>query len=65
VFPEGGVCGETTLMCGARFFMVDRRRNGDELREEFSVLGSTGNVYTVVIDKKPSCNCKHPALPTV
>ncbi|KAH7889342.1 hypothetical protein F5I97DRAFT_1843539 [Phlebopus sp. FC_14] len=40
-----------------RFFMLDRRRNGSELREEFSVLGSTGNVYTVVIDKTPSCNC--------
>ncbi|KAL0951161.1 hypothetical protein HGRIS_007893 [Hohenbuehelia grisea] len=39
------------------FYMVDRRRNGNELREEFSVLGSTGNVYTVIIDKKPSCNC--------
>jgi hypothetical protein len=24
--------------------MVDRRRDADELREEFSVLGSTGNV---------------------
>lgn len=24
--------------------MVDRRRVGSELREEFSVLGSTGNV---------------------
>ncbi|KAI0647256.1 hypothetical protein C8Q79DRAFT_615946 [Trametes meyenii] len=40
-----------------RFFMIDRTRNGTELREEFSVLGSTGNVYTVVIDRKPSCNC--------
>lgn len=40
-----------------RFFMVDRKRNGDELREEFQVLGSTGNVYTVVIDKIPQCNC--------
>ncbi|KAI8989640.1 hypothetical protein BD414DRAFT_438713 [Trametes punicea] len=40
-----------------RFYMIDRRREGNELREEFSVLGSTGNVYTVVIDKKPSCNC--------
>ncbi|EIN06971.1 hypothetical protein PUNSTDRAFT_135671 [Punctularia strigosozonata HHB-11173 SS5] len=37
--------------------MVDRRREGEQLREEFSVLGSTGNVYTVVIDKEPSCNC--------
>ena len=24
--------------------MIDRNRNGDELKEEFSVLGSTGNV---------------------
>ncbi|TFY60316.1 hypothetical protein EVJ58_g5233 [Rhodofomes roseus] len=42
---------------GARFYMVDRQRNGDELKEEFSVLGSTGNVYTVIVDKTPSCNC--------
>ncbi|RDX56548.1 hypothetical protein OH76DRAFT_395626 [Lentinus brumalis] len=42
---------------GQRFYMIDRKREGTELREEFSVLGSTGNVYTVVIDKKPSCNC--------
>ncbi|KAI0673012.1 hypothetical protein C8Q78DRAFT_969499 [Trametes maxima] len=42
---------------GQRFFMIDRSRQGTELREEFSVLGSTGNVYTVVIEKKPSCNC--------
>ncbi|THH17412.1 hypothetical protein EW146_g3413 [Bondarzewia mesenterica] len=40
-----------------RFFMVDRKREGNALREEFSVLGSTGNVYTVIIDKKPSCSC--------
>ncbi|KIM36473.1 hypothetical protein M413DRAFT_31701 [Hebeloma cylindrosporum] len=40
-----------------RIFMIDRNRNGDELKEEFSVLGSTGNVYTVTIDHKPRCNC--------
>ena len=27
-----------------RFFMIDREREGNELKEEFSVLGSTGNV---------------------
>ena len=27
-----------------RFFMIDRRREGEELSEEFKVLGSTGNV---------------------
>ncbi|KAF9218206.1 hypothetical protein BS17DRAFT_762669 [Gyrodon lividus] len=39
------------------FFMIDRRQNDGELGEEFSVLGSTGNVYTVTIDKTPSCTC--------
>ncbi|KAF8632169.1 hypothetical protein AX17_004910 [Amanita inopinata Kibby_2008] len=40
-----------------RIFMIDRSRSEDELRETFSVLGSTGNVYSVVIDKLPRCNC--------
>ncbi|KAF8888914.1 hypothetical protein CPB84DRAFT_1684017, partial [Gymnopilus junonius] len=40
-----------------RMFLVDRRRNEGELREEFSILGSTGNVYTVMIDKMSRCNC--------
>ncbi|PPQ68076.1 hypothetical protein CVT24_002940 [Panaeolus cyanescens] len=40
-----------------RMFMIDRTRRDGELREEFSVLGSTGNVYTVTIDKLPRCNC--------
>ena len=43
-----------------RFFMVDRKRvdREGELREEFQVLGSTGNVYTVTIQKLPSCSCR-------
>ncbi|KAK7694044.1 hypothetical protein QCA50_003620 [Cerrena zonata] len=40
-----------------RMYMIDRSRNGDELKETFSVLGSTGNVYSVKVDKLPSCNC--------
>ncbi|KAF9053334.1 hypothetical protein BJ165DRAFT_1383751 [Panaeolus papilionaceus] len=40
-----------------RMFMIDRSRNDGELREEFSVLGSTGNVYTITIDHVPRCNC--------
>ncbi|KAJ7106984.1 hypothetical protein C8R44DRAFT_805057 [Mycena epipterygia] len=40
-----------------RFFMVDRKRVEGELKEEFQVLGSTGNIYTVTIEQKPSCNC--------
>lgn len=35
--------------------MLDRQRDG--LKEAFTVLGSTGNVYTVTIDKLPGCNC--------
>jgi hypothetical protein len=30
-----------------RFFMIDRKRVGGALREEFNVLGSTGNVSFV------------------
>ncbi|KAF8322452.1 hypothetical protein DL93DRAFT_2151694 [Clavulina sp. PMI_390] len=40
-----------------RFFLVDRQRNGEELREVFKVLGSTGNVYQVTINKLSSCDC--------
>lgn len=40
-----------------RFFMIDRQRNSEDLREVFKVLGSTGNVYTVTVDKLPSCDC--------
>ncbi|KAF9524458.1 hypothetical protein CPB83DRAFT_773736 [Crepidotus variabilis] len=40
-----------------RIFMIDRTRHGDDLREEYSILGSTGNVYTVTIDNLPRCNC--------
>ncbi|BGP40199.1 hypothetical protein JCM10449v2_004157 [Rhodotorula kratochvilovae] len=39
-----------------RFFCVERRRTG-ETSEEFKVLGSTGNRYTVRIDKIPDCDC--------
>ena len=42
------------------FFMIDRKREGTDLHEEFSVLGSTGNVYKVVIDRTPSCSCTWP-----
>lgn len=37
--------------------MVDRHREGNELKEVFKVLGSVGNVYTVTISHVPSCDC--------
>ncbi|GAA5953924.1 hypothetical protein JCM21900_003054 [Sporobolomyces salmonicolor] len=39
-----------------RFFCVARERTG-EISEEFKVLGSTGNAYTIKIGMTPSCNC--------
>lgn len=51
-----------------RFFLIDRKRvdadvyvNGEmkkELKEEFRVLGSTGNVYTVLISRWTKCDCE-------
>jgi hypothetical protein len=35
--------------------MIDRTRVPGQLCEEFSILGLTGNLYTV-IDHKPHCN---------
>ncbi|KAF9519645.1 hypothetical protein BS47DRAFT_1312253 [Hydnum rufescens UP504] len=40
-----------------RFFLVDRERQDQALSERFKILGSTGNVYDVVIDKLPVCTC--------
>ncbi|KAI0274748.1 hypothetical protein BC834DRAFT_9703 [Gloeopeniophorella convolvens] len=40
-----------------RFFMIDCKRENGELCEEFKVLGTTGNVYTVTVDKFPTCDC--------
>ena len=45
-----------------RMFALDRRRdisNADHPIETISLAGSTGNVYTITIDKVPSCNCPH------
>ncbi|CAG8475192.1 8084_t:CDS:2 [Diversispora eburnea] len=39
-----------------RMYMINRTEIND-LHQEFTVLGSIGNVYTVVITKVPSCSC--------
>ncbi|RIA88093.1 hypothetical protein C1645_806984 [Glomus cerebriforme] len=39
-----------------RIYMVSRTRV-NELRQEFAILGSTGNVYTVTITHLPDCTC--------
>eukprot|EP01135_Chromosphaera_perkinsii_P004479 Nk52_evm3s284 gene=Nk52_evmTU3s284 len=41
---------------GQKMYLVARNKDHD-LMEKFSILGSTGNVYTVCIDKIPNCDC--------
>ena len=38
-------------------FIIDRSRDGPENTETFQIAGTTGNIYTVTIDKLPSCTC--------
>lgn len=45
-----------------RMFALDRQRsndNPDHPSETISLAGTTGNVYTIIIDKVPSCDCPH------
>jgi hypothetical protein len=45
-----------------RMFVLDRKRdnsNEEHLVETISLAGTTGNVYTITVDKVPSCNCPH------
>ena len=45
-----------------RMFVLDRQRdftNPQEPKETVSLAGTTGNVYTITIDKLPSCDCPH------
>lgn len=45
-----------------RMFVLDRRRdtsNSDHPKETVSLAGTTGNVYTITVDKIPKCDCPH------
>jgi hypothetical protein len=45
-----------------RMFALDRVRTNDNPEhpsETISLAGTTGNVYTIVVDKVPSCDCPH------
>jgi hypothetical protein len=39
-----------------RLYLVHRQVD-DELKQTFAVLGSTGNVYAVVVGSQPACTC--------
>ncbi|KAF9078321.1 hypothetical protein BDP27DRAFT_1440792 [Rhodocollybia butyracea] len=40
-----------------RIYLIERSREGNALKEDFVVQGSTGNVYSVTIDNVPHCDC--------
>jgi len=46
-----------------RMFALDRRRDHDRTAdhpvETIALAGTTGNLYTIIIDKIPSCDCPH------
>ena len=45
-----------------RMFVLDRQRDEEHSEhpiETISLAGTTGNVYTITIDKVPSCDCPH------
>lgn len=44
-------------------FVIDRVRGGtvDIPSETLTIAGSTGNVYTIIIDQVPNCDCPHAA----
>ncbi|KAF3926325.1 hypothetical protein AA313_de0201325 [Arthrobotrys entomopaga] len=40
-----------------RMYCLGRERDEENLREVFTVAGSTGNLYTVTLQNIPTCNC--------
>lgn len=54
---------ETFRSCFGRMFVIDRVRGGDAEcpTETLTIVGTTGNLYTIKIDQTPSCNCPHAA----
>ncbi|KAK6363019.1 hypothetical protein TWF730_000468 [Orbilia blumenaviensis] len=40
-----------------RMFCLGRARDEENLREEFKIAGSTGNIYTVMLENVPVCDC--------
>lgn len=40
-----------------RMYLINRFRNGEQLKEEFDISGSKGNVYKVTLDRQVKCSC--------
>ncbi|XEU97740.1 hypothetical protein FSHL1_003026 [Fusarium sambucinum] len=49
---------------GQTFYIISRTSRGTETcpEEDFELVGSSGNTYTVSIGKRLSCNCPHHSL---
>jgi hypothetical protein len=54
--PSVGTLDRIARARTQRMFLISRQDKG-ELHKEFTVLGSVGNVYTVVVNELPSCTC--------
>ncbi len=54
--PSGAARARMERALSERLYLLERRASSP-LRHEFAVLGSTGNVYLVVVEKLPSCTC--------
>ena len=57
--PTYGTMERIERAAGQRLFLVTGTDNstGENLRMDFQVLGSTGNLYSVEISKRPTCTC--------
>lgn len=42
-----------------RFAVMKRERSESELKETVQIAGTTGNVYTILIQDVPDCDCPH------
>lgn len=40
-----------------RMYLIHRFRDGQQLKEEFDISGSKGNVYKVTLDRQTKCSC--------
>ena len=58
-FPGADVIARINRACSERLYLVEADDNGIEgvLSRTYTVLGSTGNVYDVIIQEMPSCTC--------
>ena len=57
--PSQDVCDRIHRATSQRLYLIDQedQSTSSELKKKYAVLGSTGNVYDVLISSQPTCNC--------